>query len=171
VALLGGGTTALEQPAGERQAEAAGRVACDDGGLVEAALEVARAVQRQRDHEVGRGRNERAPLARDQHAEQPPAGGLAVELERAHAMVDRVVVAIGRDEQRPGGGPRSLGRPVARVPRGLRREGRQLEVADGAQVERAPGRIEPPAGTAQRAGGWQAGALDPDQVAGDCRPQ
>lgn len=163
MALLGGGPAAFEQPGGKRQPEAACGRAGNDRRLVEAALEIARAVQRHRYHEVGPGRAENAPVAREQHAEQPPAGGLAVELERTHAMVDRVVVAIGRDEQRPGHPARG------RVQEGFRRLRRQFAIALRAQVERAARGIEAPGGAAQRAGGWQAQGLDADQVARDCR--
>jgi len=163
VALLGGRAATLEQAVGERQPDAARRVAGDDRRLVEAALEVARAVQRHGNHEVGPGRAERMPLARDQHAEQAPAGRLAVELEREHAMIDRVVVAIRRDERGP------ARRALGLAQRGWRDIRRQSAVTLRAQVEGAAGGIEAPGGTAQRAGGRQTQAFDTVQVAGDCR--
>jgi len=99
VTLLGGGPGTLERAGGERHSEAARGMAADHHGLVEAALEPARAMQRHRHDRLGQRRRVGAPLASDQHAEQPAAGRVAVKFERAHAMIDRVVVAIGRDEQ------------------------------------------------------------------------
>lgn len=164
MALLGGGAAALERAGGERQPEAACGMAADDGGLVEAALEIAGAVQRHRHHDVGQRHGVRRALAGDQHAEQPAAGGVAVELERAHAMIDRVVVTVGRHHQRPGrraaGGP-ALERAAARG---------QLAVAVDAQVERAAHAIDTPGGATQRAGGGHAEPLETREPTPNCRP-
>jgi len=163
VALLGSRAAALEQPVGERQSDATRGMAGDDRRLVEPALEIARPVQRHRNHEIGPGCAERTPMTRDQHAEQAPAGRLAVELERTHAVVDRVVVAARGDEQGPGRRARLSAQPGWR---GVRRE---LAVALRTQVEGAARGIETPRGAAQRAGGRQAQAFSADQVAGNCR--
>ena len=69
---------------------------------IEAALEVARAVQRYRYHEIRHGSHEVAPVLREQEAKQAPAGRVSLELEGAHTMVDRPGIKMWSDEQLPG---------------------------------------------------------------------
>ena len=164
MALLGGGATTLEGAGGEPQPEATRSVTADDGGLVEAAFEMAGAVQRHRHHDIGQRHGVSRALAGDQHAEQPPAGRVPVELERAHAVIDRVVVAVGRDEQRPGrraGGGAPLEWAAA---------GGQFAVAVDTQIERTARAIDAPGGPAQRAGGRHAEPLEAREPTPDCRP-
>lgn len=149
MALLRGGAAAFDGPREERHAERLRRVARDDGRLVEAALDVARPVQGHGQDEFRQRPRHSPPLASDQEPEQPPAGCFTVKLERAHAMINRVSVAIRRDQQIPRSGD---AREMAR------REciGRQITIAAFAQVERATTGIDAARRAAKQARGRQA---------------
>ena len=163
VALLGRGAAALEQAGTERQAECPGRALADDGRLVVAALEIARAMERHRQDDFRQRPRDGAPRLRKQQAEQPPVGRLAMELQCLHAVVDGPVVPQGRDEEVAGRHPQR-----GRTANG--RGSRQRALAGLAQVDGLALAIAAPRRQAQQAGRRQAEAHGRTTPAHDCRP-
>ncbi|MBV6416235.1 MAG: hypothetical protein CMLOHMNK_00766 [Steroidobacteraceae bacterium] len=110
-------------------------------------------MQRHWQHEIGEWRCERLSLARQQHGEQAPRRELALELERAHAVIDREGVTEGRHDDAP----------RLRCPGHARRPGevaftRFAQIEGDAPQGRTPHLQDATLGAAEETGGWQAEA-------------
>jgi hypothetical protein len=163
VALFGSRAATLEHVGTEGQVERFGGESADDGGLVEAAPEMTREMQRHGHDEIRRRPIDAAPRTRNQETEEPAIGQFAMELERLHAAIDGPVVAEGRNDETPG--RREPRRPLCAAV-----DGRQQALARGTQVDRAAVGIAAAPRKTQEAGGRQAKVHGRAPPAHDCRP-